>query len=67
MTAASANEGVGISQWEQKAGRGGGIATLLAGCENELLKQDTKIYNIEFQQSLKISSIFKHKAYDFFF
>jgi hypothetical protein len=47
MTQARANEGVGVGQWE-KTGRGSGRAAMLAGCENELLKQETKIYNTKF-------------------
>lgn len=68
MTQTEANEGVRVSPWEQKAGRGGGTAAMLAGCENEPLKQVAKKNKIpSYIAKFETSSISKHKAYDFFF
>lgn len=67
MTQAGTNEGVGVGQRKQKAGRDGGTAAMLAGCGKKLLKQETKIHNTKLQQSLKIRSISKREAYYFLY
>lgn len=45
MTQAGTNEGVGVGQQKQKAGRDGGTAAMLAGCGKKLLNEKTKIHN----------------------